>query len=66
MQGQIFLKGGGWHFSHFLFSSFIIFTFRNSFAELCHAFEEKIFFCHHNFMTKDHSKLSKNESKNIP
>ena len=37
-----------------------------SFAKLCCAFEEKIFFCHHNFMKKIHSKLSKNEPENIP
>ena len=36
------------------------------FAKLCYAFEEKLFFCHHNFMKKDHSKLSKNEPENIP
>ena len=37
------------------------------FAELCHALAEKLsFFCHHNFMKKGHSKLSKNETENIP
>ena len=36
------------------------------FAKLCSAFEEKLFFCHHNFMKKGHSKLSKNEPENIP
>ena len=37
------------------------------FAEWCHAFEgKKLFFCHHSFMTKGHSKLAKNEPENIP
>ena len=36
------------------------------FAKLCYAFEEKKIFCHHNFMKKGHSKLSKNEPENIP
>ena len=37
------------------------------FAELCYALAEKLsFFCHHNFMKKGHSKLSKNETENIP
>ena len=37
------------------------------FAKLCYAFEEKFFFfCHHNFMKKGSSKLSKNEPENIP
>ena len=35
------------------------------FAKLCHAFEEKIFFCHHNFMKKGHSMFHKLR-KNIP
>ena len=28
--------------------------------------KKNFFFCHHNFMAKDHSKRSKNEPKNIP
>ena len=37
------------------------------FAKLCYAFEKKyIFFCHHNFMKKGHSMLSKNEPENTP
>ena len=36
------------------------------FAKLCYAFEEKKFFCHHYFINKGHSKLSKNEPENIP
>ena len=36
-------------------------------CKLCYAFEEKIiFFYHHNFMKKGHSKLSKNKPENIP
>ena len=62
VQGQIFLKGR----SSLMFLSFII-TVRNYFSKLCYAFEEKKnFFCHHNFREKNHSKLSKNEPKNIP
>ena len=33
-QGQVFLKGGGWHFSYLIFSRFIFFKFRNYFI-LC-------------------------------
>ena len=29
VQGQVFLKGGSWHFSYLIFLRFIIFTFRN-------------------------------------
>ena len=43
-----------------IFSMFIIFIFRN------YLIEDIIFFCQHNFMKKDHSKLSKNEPENIP
>ena len=45
VQGQVFLKGRGWHFSYIVFSSFIIFTFKNYFT-LCKimlSFEEKLF-----------------------
>ena len=35
-------------------------------AKLCDAFEEKLFFCHHNSRKKGYSKLSKNEPENIP
>ena len=68
--GAGFLKrGGGWHFSCLIFSKFIIFTFRNYF-NLCKIvlciWRKIIFFCHHNFMKKGHSKLSKNEPENIP
>ena len=68
VQGQVFLKGGDWHFSYFVFSRFIIFAFRNYFTLskilLCIFEEKKFFFCHHNFMKKDHSKLSKDEPEN--
>ena len=69
--GQVLLKKawGGWHFSYLIFSRFIIFTFRNYFT-LCKIvlciWRKIIFFCHHNFMKKGHSKLSKNEPENIP
>ena len=69
VQGQVFLKGGGWHFSYLIFSRFIIFTFKNYFIfckiVLC-IWRKIIFFCHHNFMNKGYSKLSKNEPENIP
>ena len=35
------------------------------FAKLCQPFKEKKFFCHHNFMKKGYSKLSKNDPENI-
>ena len=69
VQGQVLLKGGGRHFSYLIFSRFIFFTFRNNFTigkiVLC-IWRKTIFFCHHNFMKKGHSKLSKNEPENIP
>ena len=34
VEGQAYLKGGGWHFFYLIFSKFIIFTFRNCFT-LC-------------------------------
>ena len=47
-QGQVFLKGeGGWHFSYFTFSRFIIFTFRNYvmyLKKLCYAFLSPSFY----------------------
>ena len=63
VQEQVFLKGGGWHFSYLIFSRLIIFKFRNYFI-LCN-----IALCvmlYHNFIKKSHSKLFKNEPKNIP
>ena len=74
LQGQVLLKGwgregGGWHFSYLIFSRCIIFTFRNYFT-LCKIvlciWRKIIFFCHHNFTKKGHSKLSKNKPENIP
>ena len=76
VQGQVLLKVcvwaercGGWHFLSLIFSRFIIFTYRN-YITLCKIvlciWRETIFFCHHNFMKKGHSKLSKNEPENIP
>ena len=67
--GAGLLKRGGWNFSYLIFSRFIIFTFRNYFT-LCKIvlciWRKIIFFCHHNFMNKGYSKLSKNEPENIP
>ena len=63
------LKMGGWQFSYLIFSRFIILHLKITlpFAKLCHAFaEKKLFFYHHNFMKKGHSKVSKNEPENIP
>ena len=64
VQGQVFLKGRGWHFSYLILSRFIVFKFRSYFI-LC---KIALYFalCHHNFKKKSHSKLSKNEPKNIP
>ena len=68
--GAGLLKGGwGWHFSYLVFPRFIIFTFRNYFT-LCkilsYIWGKIIFFCHHNFRKKGHSKVSRNEPENIP
>ena len=70
VQGQVLLKGGkgaGWHFSYLFFQDLSFFNLEITlpFAELCYAFEEKKFFCHHNFMKKGHSNLSKKEPENI-
>ena len=54
VQVQVFLQGGGWHFSYLIFQRFIIFTFRSTLLENClcriyfcilqnYAFEEKLF-----------------------
>ena len=55
-------------FSYLIFSRFIIFAFRNYCTlrkiALC-IWRKIIFFCHHNFMKKNHSKLSKYEPENI-
>ena len=57
VQGQIFLP-------YYVFSRFVIFTSRNYFTlykiVLC-IWKKITFFCHHSFMKKSHSKLSKNE-----
>ena len=68
VQGQVFLKGGDWHF-YLIFSRFVIFTFRNYFI-LCKIVlcirKKTFFFCYYNFMKKSYSKLSKNEPESIP
>ena len=68
VQGQVLLKGGGGGLTLFLFFqglSFLHLEITLLFAKLCYAFEEKKFFCRHNFMKKSHLKLSKNEPENI-
>ena len=61
MQGQVFLKKGGWDFSvqglSFLHLEITLLS-----AKLCYAF----FFCHDNFMKKIHFKLSKNKPGDNP
>ena len=64
-QEQIFLKsgeGGGGRVALFLFNFFKVYHFYITLCKivLC-IWRKKIFFCHHNFMKKSHSKLSKNE-----
>ena len=57
VQGQVFLKGG----------LTLPIYFALPFAKLYYAFEKKKkIFCHHDFMKKGLSKLSKNESENTP
>ena len=63
VQGQVFLKGGGWPFYYLNFSRFIIFKLRN-YLILC-KIGLYVALCYHNFTKKSHSKLSKNEPKNI-
>ena len=63
VQGQVFLKGKG-RAGTFPISRFIVFTFRNNFfvckVVLC-ILRKIVFYYHHNFIKKGHSKLSKNE-----
>ena len=72
VQGQVLLKRGGGvlagTFPIYFFQDLSFFNLEITlpFAELCYAFEEKKFFCHHNFRKKGLSKLSKNEPENIP
>ena len=79
VQGQVFLKEGGWHCSYLMLSRFIIFTFTNYFTLykivmhlqviliICIILKLLLFFsCHHNFIKKGNSKLSKNEPESIP
>ena len=51
----------GWHFSYFIFSRIIIFTFR---VKLC-IWRKIVFFCHNYFRKKGHSRVSKNEPENM-
>ena len=66
VQGQVFLKGegGAGTFSIYFVQSL---SFLHLEITLLFAFEEKIFLlCHHNFIKKSYSKLSKYEPENIP
>ena len=63
VQGQIFLKGGDWHFCYLIFLRFIIFAFKNYFI-FC-KIVLYLALCCHNVTKKSHSKLSKNEPENI-
>ena len=70
MQGQVLKKkgegAGTFPIKFFQGVSFLHLEITLRFAKLCHAFEEKKFLCHHNFMKKGHAKLSKNEPENTP
>ena len=46
--------------------SFLHLEITSPIAKLCFMHLKEIFFCHHNFVKKGHSKLSKNEPENIP
>ena len=69
VQRQVFLKGRGMAILLFIFSRFIIFTFRNYFTlskiVLC-IWRKIIFSCYHNFEKKVHPKLPKNKPEKIP
>ena len=67
VQGLVLLKKGWGGLTLFLFN-FFIFKFINYFTPCKTALctRRKFFSCHHNFMKKGHSKLSKNEPENIP
>ena len=71
VQGQVLLKKGGRTetFLNYFFKSlaFLHLQITLPFAKLCYVFEKKnIIFCHHNFMKKGHSMLSKNEPEKTP
>ena len=67
-QGQVFLKGGASTFpiKFFQIYHFYIQKLLYPLQNCAMHFEEKKFFCHHSFMKKGQSKLSKNEPENIP
>ena len=52
--GMVFSKrrAGTFPTKFFQGLSFLHLQITSPFAKLCHPFEEKIFFCHHNFMKK--------------
>ena len=73
VEGQVFLWGGGRVAGTFPVKTFQGLSLLHSeitFFTLCKIvlciWRKTIFFCHHNFMKKGHSKLSKNEPENIP
>ena len=71
MQGQVFLKGEGGEAETFPIYFFQGLTFLHleitlPFAKLLYIWRKIIFYCHHNFMKKGHSNLSKNKPENIP
>ena len=77
MQGQVFLKQGagtapiqcfqGLSFLHFYFTLYKIVMHLQVILIICIILLLLLFFsCHHNFMKKGNSKLSKNEPENIP
>ena len=68
VQGQVFLKvrAGTSPILFFQGLSFLHLIITLPFAKLCYAFKKNIFFfCHHKFMKKGYSMLSKNEAENI-
>ena len=69
MVGEVFLKGREGVGVGAIFSRFFIYTFRNYVTPLQNCvmhLKKNYFFCHHNFMKKGHSSLSKKEPENIP
>ena len=68
VQGQVFLKRGAGTFPIKFFKTyhFYIQKLLCPLQNCVMHFEEKKFFCHHSFMKKGQSKLSKNEPENIP
>ena len=69
VQGQVYLKKGGMALLLFIFFKvyhFYIYKLLYYLQNCVIHLKKNHFFCHHNFMKKSHSKLSKNEPENIP